>query len=83
MSIDILLQRVLVSAFSSSYGAQNVELGIIANNKAGGWMKFNGLETPAKGEKITASGSELTVPNNPVIPFIEGDGTGRDIWKAS
>jgi isocitrate dehydrogenase len=46
-------------------------------------MKFNGLDVPANGAKITASGSTLTVPNNPIIPFIEGDGTGRDIWKAS
>ncbi len=46
-------------------------------------MKFNGLEVPAGGEKISASGSKLVVPNNPIIPFIEGDGTGRDIWRAS
>ncbi len=46
-------------------------------------MEFNGLEVPANGEKITLSGSKLVVPNNPIIPFIEGDGTGRDIWKAS
>jgi isocitrate dehydrogenase len=46
-------------------------------------MKFNGLEVPANGEKITLSGEKLVVPNNPIIPFIEGDGTGRDIWKAS
>src|SRR6201994_608294 len=38
--------------------------------------------TPPKGEKITR-GQTLNVPNNPVIPFIRGDGTGRDIWKAS
>ncbi len=35
------------------------------------------------GEKITLVNGKLTVPNNPIIPFIEGDGTGRDIWKAS
>ncbi len=35
------------------------------------------------GEKITISNGKLNVPNQPVIPFIEGDGTGRDIWKAS
>ncbi|HRC31889.1 MAG TPA: NADP-dependent isocitrate dehydrogenase [Bacteroidia bacterium] len=35
------------------------------------------------GEKITIANGKLTVPNNPVIPFIEGDGTGRDIWRAS
>ncbi len=29
------------------------------------------------------AGQQLVVPNNPVIPFIEGDGTGRDIWRAS
>ncbi len=46
-------------------------------------MKFNGVEAPAKGEKIAFSGSVLSVPQNPIIPFIEGDGTGRDIWKAS
>lgn len=35
------------------------------------------------GEKITISRGKLKVPENPVIPFIEGDGTGPDIWKAS
>ncbi|CAM4031372.1 NADP-dependent isocitrate dehydrogenase [Corallococcus sp. AB018] len=38
---------------------------------------------PPSGEKITLQNGKLTVPNNPIIPFIEGDGTGRDIWKAS
>src|SRR5690349_23732180 len=38
--------------------------------------------TPPAGEKITR-GQTLDVPNNPVIPFIEGDGTGPDIWAAS
>ena len=46
-------------------------------------MNFNGLEVPASGQKITVSGTKLNVPDNPIIPFIEGDGTGRDIWKAS
>ena len=46
-------------------------------------MKFNGVEPPAEGQKVTLSGKQLVVPNNPIIPFIEGDGTGRDIWKAS
>ena len=35
------------------------------------------------GEKITISNGQLNVPDNPVIPFIEGDGTGVDIWPAS
>ena len=36
-----------------------------------------------KGEKITMDGNNLNVPNKPIIPFIEGDGTGADIWNAS
>jgi isocitrate dehydrogenase len=45
---------------------------------------YNGIEVPADGEKITVTESnELVVPNRPIIPFIEGDGTGRDIWRAS
>ncbi len=36
-----------------------------------------------QGEKITISNGVLNVPNNPILPFIEGDGTGPDIWKAS
>jgi len=46
-------------------------------------VKFNGVDVPVNGEKISVSGTNLVVPNNPIIPFIEGDGTGRDIWKAS
>jgi len=36
-----------------------------------------------QGEKITIKKGVLSVPNNPIIPFIEGDGTGPDIWNAS
>jgi isocitrate dehydrogenase len=39
--------------------------------------------TPPPGGKISTSGGKLNVPENPVIPFIRGDGTGRDIWAAS
>jgi len=44
---------------------------------------FNGIEVPADGQKITVEGAKLNVPDHPIIPFIEGDGTGRDIWMAS
>jgi isocitrate dehydrogenase len=44
---------------------------------------FKHLTQPAAGEKITVDNGKLNVPNNPVIPFIEGDGTGPDIWNAS
>ena len=35
------------------------------------------------GSTVTIKNGKLKVPNDPIIPFIEGDGTGRDIWKAS
>jgi isocitrate dehydrogenase len=38
---------------------------------------------PAGGQKISISNGKLVVPDHPIIPFIEGDGTGRDIWRAS
>jgi isocitrate dehydrogenase len=41
------------------------------------------LAPPSGGAKITIADGKLTVPNNPIVPFIEGDGTGRDIWRAS
>ena len=44
---------------------------------------YNGLPLPAQGEKITVQNGRFVIPDNPIIPFIEGDGTGRDIWKAS
>lgn len=44
---------------------------------------YNGLRVPADGRPIEYLVGKYRVPDNPVIPFIEGDGTGRDIWKAS
>jgi isocitrate dehydrogenase len=41
------------------------------------------LEAPKSGEAITMQGTALNVPDQPIIPFIEGDGTGPDIWRAS
>ncbi len=41
------------------------------------------LTPPPGGAKITIRDGKLTVPDNPIIPFIEGDGTGPDIWRAS
>ncbi len=39
--------------------------------------------TPPAGDKITIQNGKLNVPDRPVIPYIEGDGTGPDIWRAS
>jgi isocitrate dehydrogenase len=44
---------------------------------------YNGLALPKDGKPIEYASGQFTVPDNPIIPFIEGDGTGRDIWKAS
>src|SRR5262245_24362998 len=38
---------------------------------------------PSNGERITYANGRLEVPNHPIIPFVEGDGTGPDIWRAS
>lgn len=46
-------------------------------------MKLEKFAHPTEGEKIQIDNGTLQVPSNPIIPFIEGDGTGRDIWKAS
>src|SRR4051794_41926780 len=39
--------------------------------------------TPPQGGKISITSGKLTVPENPILPFIRGDGTGPDIWAAS
>src|SRR5690606_16620779 len=41
------------------------------------------MKPPASGEKITFRDGKYHVPDNPIIPFIEGDGTGPDIWAAA
>ncbi|AWB44069.1 NADP-dependent isocitrate dehydrogenase [Paenibacillus sp. CAA11] len=46
-------------------------------------LKLEKFDLPTEGDKIEIQNGKLQVPNHPIIPFIEGDGTGRDIWKAS
>jgi isocitrate dehydrogenase len=46
-------------------------------------MAYKMVKVPEGGAKISISAGKLNVPNNPILPFIEGDGTGRDIWRAS
>ena len=45
--------------------------------------QFKDVVPPSNGAAITLSNGKLNVPENPIIPFIEGDGTGPDIWRAS
>jgi isocitrate dehydrogenase len=44
---------------------------------------YQNLKPPTDGQPITVSNAKLNVPDHPIIPFIEGDGTGPDIWRAS
>ncbi len=44
---------------------------------------YNGVPVPSDGAPIRYDNGKYQVPDNPIIPYIEGDGTGRDIWKAS
>ncbi len=44
---------------------------------------YNGLELPENGQPIQYANGQFDVPDHPILPYIEGDGTGRDIWKAS
>lgn len=45
-------------------------------------MPYQHIKVP-EGGKVTIADGKLNVPDNPILPFIEGDGTGRDIWRAS
>src|SRR5437763_16741097 len=46
-------------------------------------MTNNTLMPPATGTPITRQAGRFVVPDHPIIPFIEGDGIGPDIWRAS
>src|SRR2546427_12414477 len=59
---------------------------ILVSLFSGGFLMpglYNGVAEPKDGAHITYKDERIHVPPNPIIPFIEGDGTGRDIWKAS
>ena len=45
--------------------------------------KYKFAKVPSAGEGIVYKDGRLSVPDNPIIPFVEGDGTGPDIWRAS
>jgi len=46
-------------------------------------MAYRFASVPQSGERISYAGGSLRVPDRPILPFIEGDGTGPDIWRAS
>ena len=46
-------------------------------------MTYRNVKIPEGGAKISIKNGTLHVPENPIVPFVEGDGTGRDIWRAS
>src|SRR5512136_1486617 len=46
-------------------------------------MSYTNVKVPEGAARISIENGKLNVPDNPIIPFVEGDGTGRDIWRAS
>jgi isocitrate dehydrogenase len=46
-------------------------------------MTYQYIRVPDSGDKITIAAGKLSVPDHPILPFVEGDGTGRDIWRSS
>jgi len=46
-------------------------------------MNYKFIKVPTEGDKIFFKNSEIDVPDHPIVPFIEGDGIGPDIWKAT
>ena len=46
-------------------------------------MAYKHIQVPEAGEKVQVVDGKLSVPDEPIIPFIEGDGTGPDIWRAA
>src|SRR5512147_2793373 len=46
-------------------------------------MSYQIIKVPTGGAKIKNNKGKLEVPDNPIVPYVEGDGTGRDIWRAS
>jgi isocitrate dehydrogenase len=46
-------------------------------------MTYAQVKVPSAGSKISIKAGRLQVPDQPIIPYVEGDGTGRDIWRAS
>ena len=46
-------------------------------------MNYKFIKVPTEGDKIFFKHSEINVPDHPIIPFIEGDGIGPDIWNAT
>src|SRR3972149_3663299 len=43
---------------------------------------YNNLPVPTNGQRIEFRDGQYVIPDRPIIPFVEGDGTGRDIWEA-
>jgi isocitrate dehydrogenase len=46
-------------------------------------MTYTSVKVPERGGKITIQQGKLSIPDYPILPYVEGDGTGRDIWRAS
>jgi len=74
-----------VNGLEARFCAQRKRILAVASANGAVAMKssYNGVAVPSNGAPIDYSTGAFRVPDRPIIPFIEGDGTGRDIWKAS
>ena len=75
-------EHVMVKTTLPRWGWRRM-LGPLLKPRSAG-MAYDKIKIPAGGQKITmGADGKLKVPDQPIIPFIEGDGTGPDIWRAS
>src|SRR6202453_2394117 len=76
-------RRMLIDYSDCHCNSHDVSLTIRSERNASMQKSYNGLPLPDGGEAIQYADGKYHVPDHPIIPFIEGDGTGRDIWRAS
>ena len=78
---DVSATLVRLAPWMSGCHSETVPSSI--TRRRGNMRAFNNNPVPSEGTPIRFQDDKLIVPDDPIIPFIEGDGTGRDIWRAS
>jgi isocitrate dehydrogenase len=86
--LDGIFHCIVIHSFTYSLlavgsGYDIIQDGCLIHKGGRSMAEFQSLEAPVNGEPITLKDGKLNVPDRPIVPFIEGDGTGPDIWAAS
>src|ERR1700721_2641612 len=76
-------RRMLLDYSDCASNSHDVSLTIRSEINTSMQKSYNGLPLPTGGEAIQYADGKYNIPDHPIVPFIEGDGTGRDIWRAS